>query len=114
LSAIQLEVIPHLTKSELIYNHLHIQITTDNGIITPSDLQGLKLPVGIDFTKGIAIEGKAPIWLYGYLVHQCHPAVWVGCYDIRIGAVVVATHTNDVAISQVLPLDLPSAILSQA
>ncbi|MEC4812291.1 MAG: CRISPR-associated ring nuclease Crn3/Csx3 [Scytonema sp. PMC 1069.18] len=111
MRAIQLELIPHTTQLGLAYNHLHIQITTDNGIITPSDIKGLKLPPGIDFTKGVVIEGKAPIWLYGYLVHECHPAAWVGCYDTRLGAVVVATHTHDVAIGEVFQLTLPTAVI---
>jgi CRISPR-associated protein Csx3 len=113
MSAVQLELIPHQTKSGLVYNHLHIQITNENGIISPSDIKGLKLPSAIDFTQGIVIEGKAPIWLYGYLVHECHPAAWVGCYDTRLGAVVVATHTHDVKISEVFKLDLPEAVFSQ-
>jgi CRISPR-associated protein Csx3 len=107
MSAIQLRIIPHQTQSGLAYQHLQVEITNENEIITPADLKGLKLPKGIDFTQGIVIEGKAPIWLYGYLVHECHPAAWVGCYDPRLGAVVVATHTHDVSISQVFKVDLP-------
>ena len=113
MSAIQLEVIPHQTKDGLPYQHLHIQIINENGIIVPADLNGLKLPEGIDYSQGIVIEGKAPIWLYGYLVHECHPAAWVGCYDPRLGIVVVATHSPNVAISQVFKADLPSANLGK-
>jgi CRISPR-associated protein Csx3 len=114
MSAIHLEVIPHQTRSGLPYQHLHIQILTENGIIAPSDLKGLKLPRPIDFSQGIVIEGRAPIWLYSYLVHECHPAAWVGCYDTRLGAVVVATHTPDISVSQVFKLDLPEAIFQKA
>ncbi|MDI9635354.1 CRISPR-associated ring nuclease Crn3/Csx3 [Kamptonema cortianum] len=107
MTAIQLNVIPHQTQSGLPYQHLHVEITNENGIITPTDLKGLKLPKGIDFSQGIVIEGKAPIWLYAYLVHECHPAAWVGCYDPRLGAVVVATHTHEVSISDVFKVALP-------
>lgn len=107
MNAIQLKVIPHQTESGLPYQHLHIEITNDNGIIMPADLKGLKLPPGIDFTQGIVIEGKGPIWLYGYLVHECHPAAWVGCYDPRLGIVVVSTHTHEVSISEVFKVDMP-------
>jgi CRISPR-associated protein Csx3 len=107
MSTIHLEIIPHQTHSGLSYQHLRIQILTENGVVTPTDLKGLKLPSGIDYSQGIVLEGKAPIWLYGYLVHECHPAAWVGCYDPRLGAVVVATHTHEVAISQQFKLDLP-------
>ncbi|HBY76877.1 MAG TPA: CRISPR-associated protein Csx3, partial [Cyanobacteria bacterium UBA11148] len=34
----------------------------------------------------------------------------VGCYDPRLGAVVVATHTHEVSVSQVLKLDLPASV----
>jgi CRISPR-associated protein Csx3 len=110
MSAIQLTVIPHQTQEGLSYQHLHVEIVNENGIIVPTDLKGLKLPKEIDYSQGIVIEGKAPIWLHGYLVHECHPSAWVGCYDPRLGIIVVATHTPDVAISQVFKIDLPAAV----
>ncbi len=113
MNAIQLEVIPHRTRDGLPYQHLRFQILTDDGVIAPADIKGLKLPANIKFDLGIAIEGKGPIWLYGYLVHECHPATWVGCYDPRLGAVVVASHTHDVSVAQVLPLDLPDVTAKQ-
>ena len=54
------------------------------------------------------IEGKGPIWLYGYLVHQCHAAAWVGCFDPRLGAVVVSTHVRAIQVGQVLAIALSS------
>lgn len=110
---IQLEVIGHQTQNGLPYQHLRFQILTDDSNIDPADIKGLKLPAGIQFNQGIVIEGKGPIWLYGYLVHECHAAVWVGCYDPRLGAVVVATHTHKVSVSQILPLELPVAMSTQ-
>lgn len=109
MNAIQLDLYPHQTQDELPYQHLRIQITGDDGIIEPEDLKGLKLPKNIDFSQGIVIEGKKPIWLYAYLVHECHAATWVGCYDPRYkGAVVAETHTRAVSVGQVLKLELPS------
>jgi len=107
MSSVQLTVIPHQTRSGLNYQHLHIEILTENGVIVPQDLKGLKLPK-LDYSQGVILEGKAPIWLYGYLVHECHPAAWVACYDTRLGGVVVATHSPTLNVSQVLPLDLPT------
>lgn len=104
---IQLEVIPHQTIDGLPYQHLHFGIVTADGIIAPEDLKGLHLPTHLDFKQGVVIEGKGPIWLYGYLVHECHPAAWVACYDTRLGGVVVSTHTHAVSLSQVLPIELP-------
>lgn len=109
MTAIELEVIPHQTEDGRPYQHLHFQIVTDDGLIEPKDLKDLKLPSSINFTQGVVIEGRGPIWLYGYLVHECHPAAWVGCYDTRRGAVVVATHTREVVIGQVLAIDLPAS-----
>jgi CRISPR-associated protein Csx3 len=104
---IQLEAIPHRTIEGLPYQHLHFQILIADGIIAPADLKGLQLPANLDFKQGVVIEGKGPIWLYGYLVHECHPAAWVACYDTRLGGVVVSTHTHVVNVSQVLPIELP-------
>ncbi|MBL1179324.1 CRISPR-associated ring nuclease Crn3/Csx3 [Pantanalinema sp. GBBB05] len=67
----------------------------------------MQFPAGVQWEQGVEIEGRGPIWLYGYLVHECHPATWVGCYDTRLGIVVVSTHTRAVAVGQVLAIDLP-------
>ncbi|MGC9504906.1 CRISPR-associated ring nuclease Crn3/Csx3 [Baaleninema sp.] len=107
MNPIQLRLIASQTRQGLPYQHLQVRITTEDGIITAADLKNLTLPKGIDFKQGIAIEGKAPIWLYGYLVHECHPAAWVGCYDPRLGVVVVSSHTHQVRVSQVLDIELP-------
>ena len=108
MSPIQLEVIPHQTLDGLSYQHLRFRITTADGVIEPGNLKGLSLPPGIEFSQGIAIEGRGPIWLYGYLVHECHPAAWVGCYDPRLaGAVVVESHTRGVEVGEVIKLSLP-------
>lgn len=69
-------------------------------------LPQVQLPVDIDFRQGIILEGRAPIWLYGLLLHLCHPAAWVATYDPRLGAVVVETHIREVRVGQVFPLKL--------
>jgi len=110
MTSIQLNLISHQTTDGVPYQHLHIEMTTPDGIITPADLKGLKIPPNIQWQQGVIIEGKAPIWLYAYLVHECHPATWVGCYDPRLGAVVVSTHTHAVTIGSILTLELPKII----
>lgn len=114
MSAIELQLIPHTTTEGMPYQHLHISLNTEDGIIEPADLKQLQLPDGINWQQGIVIEGRAPIWLYGYLVHECHPSIWVACYDTRLGAVVVATHTHTVSVGQVLPIQLPDAALRKS
>jgi len=91
------------------YQVLTIELTSPDRVIQPQDLGELRLPTGIDATGGVVISGRAPIWLYGYLVHELHPTAWVACYDPRFkGAVVVATHSRQTQIGAVLPVD-PSA-----
>ncbi|MFN3269123.1 MAG: CRISPR-associated ring nuclease Crn3/Csx3, partial [Candidatus Kapaibacteriota bacterium] len=46
----------------------------NNGIISPLELNTVEIPSEIDWSKGVVIAGRAPIWLYTYLVHQCHPS----------------------------------------
>jgi CRISPR-associated protein Csx3 len=121
MSPIELQLISHQTKSGLPYQHLHIHIASLDGLIEPTDLKGLSLPEGLIWSQGVVIEGKAPIWLYGFLVHACHPSAWVACFDPRLGesaptsggAVVVSTHSRVVEVGQVLVLDLPEAVFSK-
>lgn len=115
MTAIQLVRLPQTTPSGIAYQHLHIEITTADGLIEPADLQQLKLPDSMVWSQGVVIEGKAPIWLYSYLIHECHAASWVACFEPRLGdgslgsggAVVVATHSRQVAVGQVLLVVLP-------
>lgn len=108
MSAIELQVIRHQTHDGLPYTHIHIRIINESGVIVPSDLNGLTLPRGIDSKLGIVIEGKAPIWFYGALIWGCTPAAWTGCYDPRLGVVVVASHIPTVTVGDVLKVELPN------
>jgi CRISPR-associated protein Csx3 len=105
----------HLRLSEqhmvqgLPYQWLTIAMTRRDRIIAPADLSNLALPPGIDTTGGVVISGRAPIWLYSYLVQELHPTAWVACYDPRLGAIVVSTHSRLASIGQVLPVVLPGA-----
>jgi CRISPR-associated protein Csx3 len=115
MTAIELQRSPQHTATGLPYQHLHIHNAALNGILAPSDLKGLQLPADMVWSQGVVIEGRAPIWVYGYLIHACHPAVWVACFDPRLGdetpqsggAVVVATHCREVATGEVLKVVLP-------
>lgn len=121
MSPIQLQLLPHQTNSGLAYQHLHIHLASADGLIEPADLKDLILPEGIIWSQGVVIEGRAPIWLYGFLIHACHPSAWVACFDPRLGestptsggAVVVSTHSRVVAVGQVLVLDLPEAVFNK-
>ncbi|MEJ5287586.1 MAG: CRISPR-associated protein, Csx3 family [Candidatus Kapaibacterium sp.] len=81
----------------------------NNGIISPLELNTVEIPSEIDWSKGVVIAGRAPIWLYTYLVHQCHPSAWVAIYDPRWGAIVIQTHK--IGAPSVGEIIQPSAIL---
>ena len=120
MADVKLAIAPGQTAAGLPYQHLHIQITADNGLITPADLKGLDLPKNLIPSQGVVIEGKAPIWLYGYLVHECHASAWVGCFDPRLGkasprsggAVVIETHSPLVDVGQVIEVEIPDEFYS--
>ncbi len=83
---------------------------TLSGPITPDNLTEIvtrateALPAA--GTEGVVISGRMPVWVYGALVHTFHPRPWVATFDPRLGgAVVVATHTPQVGVGQVVSLE---------
>lgn len=69
------------------------------GSLEPSILKHIKIP-SLDEATGVIIEGRGPIWLYSYLVHEFHVAKWVATFDPRLGqngaAVIVESHTKGI------------------
>lgn len=63
-----------------------------DGVIAPEDLRNVQLPSDLDYTRGVVINGKGPVWLFAHLVHLCHPTAWIATADPRLGAVVVENH----------------------
>jgi CRISPR-associated protein Csx3 len=104
-SPIKLHLSIHHSPEGLVYQKLTIELNTGDRLISPDDLIDLYLPPGVDTKKGVVISGRAPIWLYCYLVHELHPTVWVATEDPRLGAVVVATHSRLAKIGQVISLE---------
>jgi CRISPR-associated protein Csx3 len=93
--------------NSLSFQILTIQLTRRDRLIEPQDLAQISLPPGIDTSGGVVLYGRAPIWLYSFLVHELHPTAWVACYDPRFpGAVVVSTHSRHTRIGQVIPLPI--------
>ncbi|MDF5729195.1 MAG: CRISPR-associated ring nuclease Crn3/Csx3 [Rhizonema sp. PD38] len=105
-SALRLQLSNSQIYQGLKYQVLSIELIKSDCLIEPQDLVNLELPEGIDTTGGVVISGRAPIWLYAYLTHELHPTAWVACYDPRLGAVVVATHSRLVRIAQVIAVNL--------
>ncbi len=108
--AIQLQLSQPCVVQGLQYQWLTIALNRRDRIIEPADLAKLELPPGIDTTAGVVISGRAPIWLYSYLVHELHPTAWVACYDPRLGAIVVSTHSRLASIGQVLAVEPPFSV----
>ena len=75
--------------------------------ITPSE----SLPPLPPIPRGslVIVSGRAPIWRYGMALHLLHgsPAAAVAFYDPRLGAVVVATHSLEWHVGQVVDVTLP-------
>jgi CRISPR-associated protein Csx3 len=104
-SSIHLSLSVPQTHQDTTYQVLTIDLTSPDRLIEPHDLVNLTLPAGIDTTGGVVINGRAPIWLYAHLVHELHPTAWVACYDPRLGGgVVVATHSRQTTVGQVVPM----------
>ena len=102
MSNIKLTLIPTVENFQL----LDILIG-GNGVADYRDLAQLQLPPDIDWRKGVIINGRGPIWLYAYLVHQCHTAAWVAVMDLRHGGIVVEVHHPDApAVGSVIALEV--------
>ncbi len=91
----------------LRYQWLTIELLSESGVIEPQDLVNLELPEEIDTNIGIVITGRAPTWLYSYLMRELPSTAWIASYDPRLGAVVVSTELQHVRVGQVLTLGLP-------
>jgi len=80
---VQLEV-TELRTLEGDYQTLVINLHLEAGErLKPNALGSLELPSELDLSREVILFGKAPIWLYSYLVHCCHSAPWVGCYAME-------------------------------
>jgi CRISPR-associated protein Csx3 len=75
--------------------------------ITPAE----PLPPLPEIPRGslVIVEGRAPIWRYGMALHLLHgsPAAAVAFYDPKLGAVVVASHSPEWAMGQIIDVTIP-------
>lgn len=90
---------------------VEITITRNGGIVNPEELAELLERVeGVieneDYTGVVIISGRLPVWCYAALVHLLHPAKAIATYDPRLGgSVIVATHTSEFQIGQVVVIE---------
>jgi CRISPR-associated protein Csx3 len=99
-------------KVEKEEKYVLVYFEMEGGIITPNHLKSLSPPDPItqNFAHlGVILSGRGPVWLYGFLVHYYHPTKWVATYDPRLqGAVVVESHTPEVQVGDIIPLENPT------
>lgn len=81
-----------------------VDIDIEGGICDPADLKSLAIP-NVKGNKGVILNGRAPIWVFGTLIHHFHATVWVATNDPRQGgAIVVESHKSGVAVGDIIPL----------
>lgn len=69
------------------------------------DLSSLQLPPGVDWTQGILLNGKAPVWLYSWALQQCRAAPWLAVMDPRHGGIVVHSGETGPDIASLIPTE---------
>lgn len=76
--------------------------------LTHTILKNIKPPNLVEknlANKGVVLNGRGPIWLYGYLIHFYHPSKFVAVYDPRInGAVIVQSHSPEYSVGNIIEL----------
>jgi len=77
---IQLEVTT-LVSAQGDLQTLAITLSQPKQLIRASDIASLTLPPQLDLSREVVLFGQAPTWLYGRLVHLCHKAPWIACYN---------------------------------
>lgn len=101
-------------QSDKDYQLLDFKILGD-GLINPSDLNNIMLPQDLISNKGVVVSGKAPIWLYAYLVHELHHFAWVATFDPRRGAIVVQNHISQGRnIGGIIPIEELQPLIEKA
>jgi CRISPR-associated protein, Csx3 family len=74
------------------------------GVTTPSEFSESIAELGeLSGKSPIIFDGRGPVWGYGMLIHAAHPTPWVAVRDPRLGAVVIATHSPDQWVGNVIP-----------
>jgi CRISPR-associated protein Csx3 len=92
-----------ITATETI-NYTLVDIAIEGGTCEPADLKSLAIPIARG-NKGVILNGRAPIWVFGTLIHHFHATQWVATNDPRQGgAIVVESHKLGVSVGDIIPL----------
>ena len=94
-------ILVKITETE---SYTLVDIEIENGTAEPADLKTMELPT-VKGNKGVVLNGRAPIWVFGTLIHHFHATQWVATNDPRQGgAIVVESHKSGVSVGDVIPL----------
>ena len=104
MQAVALTVIKFKT-AEQIYQGLAINLLVPGKLISTDVLRELTLPADLDLGREVILYGQAPTWLYAYLIDCCMGVPWLACYNLRSGAVVIASQVNTPLVGDVLQLE---------
>ena len=89
-----------------------VEIELEEGeVLRPDQLTRMQ-PPHLSGMQGVVISGRAPIWLYSYLVHWYHATRWVGIFDPRLGGAVVISRHHYTApnIGDIVKLPQPNTV----
>jgi CRISPR-associated protein Csx3 len=76
------------------YNATLVSFELDDGVTTPEEAFGTKLPE-VPLDGGVIISGRGPIWMYARMIHHYHESRWVAVHDSRLGYVITKRHFAD-------------------
>jgi len=80
-----------------------VKFEIPGGVTSPAEFAEAVAEVGdLSGSKAVLLNGRGPVWGYAMLAHSAHPTPAVATYDPRLGYVVVATHSPDFAVGQVV------------
>jgi len=74
------------------------------GVTTPAEFAEAVSEIARQLPGDLPVifDGRGPVWGFGMLIHEAHPTPWVACRDPRLGAVVVASHSPDRKVGEVI------------
>lgn len=105
-SQVQLENI-QLQGDNRTYQTLAINLLQPQNLISVEEMLTLEIPQELERIQGIILYGRAPNWLYAYLIERLFSYPWVACFDVRSqSAIVVSSKDSSVAVGDILPIYL--------
>lgn len=96
-------------------NFKTVKFEIPGGVTTPAEFAEAVAEAGdLSGDKPVLLNGRGPVWGYAMLAHSAHPTPAVATFDPRLGYVVVATHSPDFTVGQVVadPEAVPAPVVA--